>query len=116
MFRSAAGCVAGVAAVVLLGGCAPPERPPGVDEPPRQLSGEVLTFSMGGQRMAVALFTPPATMLLVRTGPVFFWATPSPGLRSVYLQDVVTGQAVDTHVLRVNPNGMVDYRYAFDWS
>jgi hypothetical protein len=109
---------AGAAALVLtaaLAGCVGQPYRAGVEQRLLQLQGPAATFSIADQRYAIAAFPPPATMLLVRAGPVYLWATPTPTLHDLYLQDVVGDRWVDSHVLLVGSAGTVDCSYAFRW-
>jgi hypothetical protein len=81
-----------------------------------QLREAAVTFEVGGQRFALALLAPPASMVLLRTGPVFWWMSPSPALHDVYLEDVIDGTPVATHVLQVNPQGTLDYTVTLRWA
>lgn len=116
MLHRAVTAAVALTAVVLLGGCGA-QRQQGIapGEEPQPLSGTSTTFSVGNQRFALAVFPPPASMVLVRTGPVFVWVTPSPALHDLYVQDVVAGKPQATHVLDVNDSGTVDYTYSLRW-
>jgi hypothetical protein len=115
--------VAGLAVVMVLGACASaavPHNPiwPAFPHPrsiPRPITGPAWTFTVGGERMAFAVL-PPASMVLVRTGPYTFWATPSYQPRYLYLQEVVAGRPAGAETLDINLDGTVDYRYTLDWS
>ncbi|HZV52370.1 MAG TPA: hypothetical protein VFD49_21735 [Candidatus Dormibacteraeota bacterium] len=106
---------AGIAATFLLSSCAAGHEviePPGQ---PQDLSGAAVTFVLDGRHFALAAFAPPASMVLVETGPLFFWVTPSSAIRYLFLQDVVAGRPAGTHVLRINAGGTADYEYTLSW-
>ncbi len=101
--------------MLLLSSCAASHdvvEPPGQ---PQDLNGAAVTFVLGGRHFALAALAPPASMVLVETGPLFFWVTPSSAVRYLYLQDVVAGRAVGTHVLQINAGGTTDYEYTLSW-
>ncbi|SRR6266545_2111301 len=109
---------AGAAAVLvsaLLAGCADQSYDAGVEQRLLQLQGPTATLAIGDQRFAVAAFPPPATMLLIRAGPMFLWATPTPALHHLYVEDVVGERSVESHVLAIDTAGTVDCTYAFRW-
>jgi hypothetical protein len=104
-----------MAAALLLSSCATGHEviePPGQ---PQDLSGAAVTFVLNGRHFALAAFAPPASMVLVETGPLFFWVTPSSAVRYLFLQDVVGGRPTGTHVLRINAGGTTDYEYTLSW-
>src|SRR5690242_12510133 len=103
--------LAAVLLVLLLTSCARPGPEPGPRDQVRQLNGLGLmtTMVVGHQRFALALFAPPVSMLLIRTGPMFFWVTPSPAMHEIVVQDEFRGSPEDAHLLEVNDSGTVDY-------
>jgi hypothetical protein len=115
MVRRLGPLVSLLASAMLLAGCElqRPELPP--DGQPQQLRGGVVTFVVGQHRFLLAAFPPPASLLLVRTGPAFFWATPTPSIRDVFVEDTVAGRQVSNRTLEVNRSGSVDYTYAVRW-
>lgn len=107
--------VSGLLAALLLAGCeatSAAHDPPGE---PQSLNGGVVTFTIGQHRFVMAAFAPPANLVLLRTGSLFFWASPNPALRHVYLEDVVNGRPAGSNVLEINHNGSMDYSYALIW-
>ena len=102
--------------VLLLTSCAQPMSEPGPRDRVRTLNGLMTTIVVGDQRFALALFAPPVSMLLIRTGPMFFWVTPSPAMRQVVVQDEFKGTPEDAHLLEVNEAGTVDYACTMRWS
>ena len=115
MARRATPPALALAAALLLTGCAASTPQTGPGQHLQTLTGGAVTLAVGDQRVALAVFAPPVPMLLVRTGPMFFWVTPSAGLREIFLQDEVNGVPVDTHVLEVNASGTMDCTYTFRW-
>ncbi|HXM58017.1 MAG TPA: hypothetical protein VOB72_21650 [Candidatus Dormibacteraeota bacterium] len=107
--------MAALAATVLASGCAPPRYAADTPRPTLELDGPSAAFSIGQERFAVAAFGPPASLLLVRAGPVYFWATPAPGLHELYVQERVGGRPVADHVLVVDGGGRVDCTYTLRW-
>ena len=98
-----------------LGGCARPEYADDATRPTLVLDGPTVTFTVAGQRFAVAAFGPPATLLLVRVGPEYVWVTPTPAIRDVYVQELVGDQPDSRHVLVANQAGTVDCVSALRW-
>jgi hypothetical protein len=105
----AAGLVAG------LSGCAAQEYADDATQPTLVLAGPSATFTVADQRFAVAAFGPPATLLLMRIGPEYLWATTTPAIRDVYVQELVGDRTVGSHVLEANQAGTVDCTYALRW-
>lgn len=104
-----------IAVLLLLCSCASPTAGSDSTGEPQELTGGVVSFTVGQHRCLMAAFTPPASLVVVRTGPMFFWMSPSPAVRHVYLEDVVNGRLAGTHVLEVNRTGSVDYSYTLSW-
>jgi hypothetical protein len=111
----------GLAVTVALGACsgasasgAGPLADP-TQASPRSVRGTAWTFAVGSQRLAVAVI-PPVSMVLVRTGPYTFWATPSYTPRFLYLEERVSGHPAGNEALIVNPDGAADYRYTLAWN
>jgi hypothetical protein len=105
----------GLVAAVLLSGCAARVPAPDPGQHFRALTGTSVAMDVGHQRFALVMFAPPVPMLLVRTGPMFFWVTPSTTLRQMFLEDEVNGVPVDTHVLQINAAGTMDCTYTLRW-
>jgi hypothetical protein len=116
MVRFALTTALALLALLLLPGCTASVPEPVHTERFSMLNGSAATLALGDQRFALALFAPPAPMLLVRTGPAYFWITPSLTLRQVFLEDEVEGVPIDSHVLAVNATGTTDYMYTMRWS
>jgi hypothetical protein len=110
------GGAAALAAALLLAGCGSQRFADDTPWPTLLLDGPSATFSIGHQRFAVAAFGPPASMLLVRAGPVYFWATPTVSLRDLYVEELVGDQPVASRVLVVDRGGRVDCAYSLRWS
>ncbi|HKF76800.1 MAG TPA: hypothetical protein VKF59_11710 [Candidatus Dormibacteraeota bacterium] len=106
--------LAGLIGALLLGSCE--MAPPPLADGPLPLDGGVLMAGVGGQRVVVAVFWPPASIVLLRVDGYYLWATPSLGVRNVYLTDRVAGHQVGSRVLDVNATGTTDYAYTFNWS
>jgi hypothetical protein len=115
MVRRALLSALALVAAVMLNGCAARLSEPATGQHFRPLTGAAATVAVGDQRFALVVFAPPVPMLLVRTGPMFFWVTPSAALRQVFLEDEIKGVPVDTHVLQVNATGTMDCTYTLRW-
>lgn len=97
------------------GGCAERHYADDVTQPTLVLDGPSFTFTVGEQRFAIAVFGPPATLLLMRVGPEYVWVTPTPAIRDVYVQELVGDRPDSSHVLVANAAGSVDCVSALRW-
>lgn len=106
---------AAIVAAALLGACGLPAAS-STHGAPAPLDGAALAVPVGGHRVAVAGFLPPASLLLVRVDGGYAWVSPSLSLRNVTIQDEVNGQPAGTRTLDINGRGTADAYYTFSWS